>query len=104
MEEGDGTIWTLQEFTQIAGKLWYALQRHSDAGVQRQYTGFEHEMTALCRTLCITPERLPRTTEEEFLKRATEEQGEGPPPAEGRMRFESSMISPRGKLGVKGKC
>lgn len=86
MEEGDGTIWTLQELTQIAGKPWYALQRHSDAGVERQYTGYEHEMTALCRTLRITPERLPRTTEEEFLQRATEQQLGGPPPAEGRMR------------------
>lgn len=86
MGDGDGSVWTLQEFTQVAGKPWYALQQHSDAGVQRQYTGFDHEMTALCRTLRVTPERLPPTTEEEFLKRAMEQQGEGPPPIEGRMR------------------
>jgi hypothetical protein len=64
-----GTIWTLQQFTTVAGKPWYALQQHTDAGVERQYTGYRHEMDALCRELRIVPEALPPTTEEEFLRR-----------------------------------
>lgn len=78
-------FWTLQQFTTVAGQPWYALQQHSDGGVERQYTGYEHEMTALCRKLRVTPQVLPPTTEEEFLSRS---QGDMPsePPGEGRLR------------------
>ena len=85
MAESGSIIWTLQEFTQVAGKPWFALQEHTDAGVQRQFSGYKHELAALCRKLRISPERLAPTTEEEFIKRQVEEQGEGPR-AEGRLR------------------
>lgn len=65
-----GTRWTLQEFTSVAGKPWYALQEQSDSGVERQFTGNKQEMDALCRKHRIRPQELPQTTEEEFLNRA----------------------------------
>jgi hypothetical protein len=64
------TFRTLQEFAEVAGKPWYALQRHSDAGVERQYTGYRDEVDAPTRQLGICYEELPATTEEEFLRRA----------------------------------
>jgi hypothetical protein len=83
----EGTLWTLQKFTTVAGRPWYALQQHSDSGVERQYTGYKHEMDALCRELRITPELLPPTTEEEFLKRAGGDLPEDPRRSpEGRCR------------------
>jgi hypothetical protein len=80
-----GTSWTLQEFTTVAGRPWYALQQHSDGGVERQYTGNKQEMDALCRKHRIRPQKLPPTTEEEFLSRA---EGDMPqePSTEGRDR------------------
>ncbi len=70
MRKVDSTIWTLQQFTTVAGQPWYALQQQSDGGMEKQFTGYHHEMTALCRKLRITPEVLTPTTEEEFLRQA----------------------------------
>jgi hypothetical protein len=63
--------WTLQQFATIAGHPWFALQRHSDAGVEQQFTGYRHEMEALAKQLGVQPEELPPTTAEEFLERGT---------------------------------
>ena len=40
-------LWTVQQFTTVAGHPWYALQQHSDGGVLWQYTGYRHEIDAL---------------------------------------------------------
>jgi hypothetical protein len=84
MADDTGALWTLQQFTEVAGKPWYALQRHSDAGIEWQYTGYRHEVDTLIRKLRIKPEELPPTTEEEFLSRAAGDLPE--PPAAGRSR------------------
>lgn len=65
-------LWTLQQFAIVAGQPWFALQRHSDGGVERQFTGYRHEMDDLTGTLGITPEELPVITEEEFFARCGE--------------------------------
>ena len=67
------TRWTLQQFTAIAGRPWYALQGRSGAGVERQYTGYAEELAELARHLGITPEVLPATTEADFFRRCAEE-------------------------------
>lgn len=69
MAQDPGTLWTLQQFTTLAGRPWYALQQHSDAGIRHQLTGYRHEMEARARELRITPQELPPTTEEAFFHR-----------------------------------
>jgi hypothetical protein len=73
-----GTFWTLQQFTVICGKPWYALQRQNDEGVLWQYTGYRHEVDAFCRKHGVTPQELPPTTEEEFFRRSMGELPEDP--------------------------
>ena len=63
----EGWHWTLQQFTTVCGKPWYALQVQTDAGVLRQWTGYRHEMDELSKKLGVEPEELPPTTEEEFF-------------------------------------
>jgi len=59
--------WTVQQFTTVAGRPWFALQLQSDGGVDRQYTGYFHEMKHLAAELGVTPQVRAPTTEEEFL-------------------------------------
>lgn len=68
-EVGD-SFWTMQQFTTVAGKPWFALQKQSDKGLLWQFTGYRHEIDRLCIKHGITPVRLPPTTEEEFFCRA----------------------------------
>jgi hypothetical protein len=59
--------WTLQAFTEINGQPWMALQEHAaDGSVQRQITGFEHELTQTAQQNNITPRVLPPVSEEQF--------------------------------------
>ena len=64
--------WTVQQFTFVAGRPWFALQQHSDGGVLWQYTGYRHEMDALAVRLGIEPEELDPIGEEEFFARCAE--------------------------------
>jgi hypothetical protein len=67
MADDAGVFWTLQQFwTGPTGKPWYALQKQND------------EIDAICKEYGITPEELPPTTEEEFLKRAMGELPDDP--------------------------
>jgi hypothetical protein len=61
--------WTLQQFTTVAGKPWYALHEQTDAGVERGFTGYRYEMDELAARLGIVPEELEPTTEEEYFSR-----------------------------------
>ena len=65
-------LWTVQQFTTIAGHPWYALQQHSDGGVLWQFTGYRHEIDALAARLAITPEELPPISEQDFFARCSE--------------------------------
>jgi hypothetical protein len=59
--------WTLQAFTEINGKPWMALQEHAaDGSIERQITGFEHELRQTAQQNNITPRVLPPTSEEQF--------------------------------------
>jgi len=69
--DSDSGFWTLQQFwTGLTGKPWYALQKQNDEGVIWQFTGYRHEIDAICTKHSITPEELPPTTEQEFLNRS----------------------------------
>jgi len=89
---GQGILWTLQQFwTGPTGKPWYALQKQTDEGVIWQYTGYRHEVEAICRRVNppIVPQELPPTTEEEFLRRAMGKMPEEPATRPtGRMTWE----------------
>ena len=61
--------WTLQEFTTIAGRPYFALQMENDAGVQKRFTGYRHEMDALAADIGISAEQLDPIGEEEFFAR-----------------------------------
>jgi hypothetical protein len=76
--EEEQSFWTLQAFATVAGRSWYALQRQSDAGIERQYTGYAPELQALAARLGIQPEELGAATEEEFFRRYDELMPEGP--------------------------
>ncbi len=66
---GEGTYWTVQQFTTIAGKPWYALQqREGDQAIQK-FTGDRDEIDRLCRKFKIEPQELEPVTEEEFFSR-----------------------------------
>jgi hypothetical protein len=67
----------LQKFTEVAGKPWYALQKHSAGRVERQWTGFYGPMMALARDYKAEPRALPPVAEEEFLARFRESAGVG---------------------------
>jgi hypothetical protein len=59
--------WTLQAFTEINGQPWMALQEHAaDGSIERQITGFEHELRQTAQQNNITPRVLPPTSEEQF--------------------------------------
>ena len=59
--------WTLQAFTEITGQPWMALQEHAaDGSIERQITGFEHELRQTAQQNNITPRVLPPTSEEQF--------------------------------------
>jgi hypothetical protein len=59
--------WTLQAFTEINGEPWMALQEHAaDGSIERQITGFEHELRQTAQQNNITPRVLPPTSEEQF--------------------------------------
>ncbi len=58
--------WTVQQFAEVAGQPWYALQEHGPDGIERQYTGYAHEVAELAATLKVSPRQLPPTTEETF--------------------------------------
>lgn len=66
----DGTHWTVQQFSTVAGRPWFALQKHNDAGVIWQATGYRHEMETLCRNHSITPDELKPINEAEFNRRS----------------------------------
>lgn len=65
----DGSHWTVQQFTTVAGKPWFALQKHNDSGVVWQATGYRHEIESLCKLRNIQPEKLDPIDEEEFYRR-----------------------------------
>jgi hypothetical protein len=68
--EGQGTIWTLQEFSKgPTGHPWFALQRQNDQGIQWGTTGTRHELAAICSSHGITPQKLERITEDEYYRR-----------------------------------
>ncbi|MGO9440888.1 MAG: hypothetical protein ACLPXM_10125 [Terriglobales bacterium] len=67
------TIWTVQQFTTIAGHPWFALQQHNDAGILCQFTGYRHEIDALIARLAIVPEELSPLAEEDFFARCQSE-------------------------------
>jgi hypothetical protein len=59
--------WTLQAFSEINGQPWMALQEHAaDGSIERQITGFEHELRQTAQQNNITPRVLPPTSEEQF--------------------------------------
>lgn len=61
--------WTVQQFTTLPGGPWYALHKQTDEGVIWGFTGYRHEIDALCRKLRIDPEELPPIAEEEYHRR-----------------------------------
>jgi hypothetical protein len=67
-QTGAVSFWTLQEFTRVGRSPWYALQQHTPEGIDRQYTGFKHEMDTLAQALGVTPRMLPATGEAEFWR------------------------------------
>ena len=67
-EDTAGSFWTLQEFIRMGSNAWYALQKHTESGIERQYTGFKHEMDNLARAMGVTPKSLPPTTEQHFWR------------------------------------
>lgn len=69
-DSGNGSHWTLQQFSTINGKPYYALQQHNDSGVVWQCTGYRHEIDAVTTKHRITPELLDPIDEEEFYSRA----------------------------------
>ena len=79
MADNTGVVWTLQQFaTGPTCEPWYALQRQNDAEVLWQFTGYRHEIDAICKKYGIAPKELPPTAEEEFLKRSRGGLSEGP--------------------------
>jgi hypothetical protein len=70
MPETTYSRWTFQEFTDIAGRPWFALSEENDAGVVRQFTGYRREMDALAAPLGIVPEELAPIEEGEFFARS----------------------------------
>jgi hypothetical protein len=70
-------FWTLQEFTTVAGKPWYALQKQNDGGIVWQFTGYLYEVIELAERIGVVPEELAPITEDEFFARlAVSEQAE----------------------------
>lgn len=64
-------LWTVQQFSVgPTGLPWLALQKHSDAGVEYQYTGHRWEIDNICAELGIIPEELAPISEQEFYARA----------------------------------
>jgi len=68
-----GTHWTIQQFSEVCGRPWYALQKQDDGGVIQGFTGYRHELTALCELHGIEPEELEPISEAEYLRRALSE-------------------------------
>lgn len=68
-----GFFWTLQEFARVGRSPWYALRQHTKTGIERQYTGFKHEMETLAKALGIVPRLLPETTEARFWSSTMQE-------------------------------
>lgn len=65
-QQASQSNWTIQQFAEVAGQPWYVLQEHGPDGVQRQYTGYAHEVAELAATIHVSPRQLPATTEEAF--------------------------------------
>jgi len=60
--------WTLQQFSEVAGKPWYALAERDEKGnVVRQFTGNRGEMDEFARQHGLKPRELPATAESQFL-------------------------------------
>jgi hypothetical protein len=79
MRDDTGVYWTLRQFwTGPTGQPWYALQQQNDQGVLWLFTGYRHEVDAICQKRGITPEELPPTTEAGFLGPGRGELPEGP--------------------------
>lgn len=85
---GQGSVWTIQQFTTICGQPWLALQRQNDEGVQWGFTGYRHEIDALCRKHSIIPRELEPITENEYYRRIT---GEMPDPPAATIRLPGRM-------------
>jgi hypothetical protein len=84
MGNNTGVYWTLQQFwTGPTGQPWCAVQQQTDQGVLWPFTSYRHEVDAICQKHGITPEELPPTTEEEFLRPGRGELPEGPYRASG---------------------
>ena len=71
-------LWTLEQFTTIAGKPRYVLEEHCDdgqhllrpsGGVKRQFTGYREELLELAARMGVSPEEGPGITEQEFFRR-----------------------------------
>ena len=68
MRDDTGVYWTLQQFwAGLTAQPWRALQQENDQGVLWPFTGYRHEVEAICQKRSITPEELPTTTKAEFL-------------------------------------
>lgn len=65
----DTAHWTVQQFATLPGGPWYALHKETDEGVIWGFTGYRHEIDALCQKQGITPEELPPIAEEEYYRR-----------------------------------
>ncbi len=60
--------WTLQQFSEVAGKPWYALAERDETGnVVRQFTGYRGEMDEFARQYGLKPRELPAIAESQFL-------------------------------------
>jgi len=60
--------WTLQQFTEVAGKPWYALAERDEKGnVVRQFTGNRGEMDEFAQQHGLKPRELPAIAESRFL-------------------------------------
>ena len=61
--------WTIQQFTEVAGRSWYSLQQRNEEGeIQKQFTGYRTEMDELANKLNVKPKELAPTTEEKFYE------------------------------------
>jgi hypothetical protein len=79
MRDDTGVYWTLQQFCAgPTGRPWCAVQQQNDQGVLWPFTGYRHEVEAICQKRGITPEELPTTSEAEFLKAGRGELPKGP--------------------------
>jgi hypothetical protein len=61
--------WTIQRFTTVAGRPWFALHKQDDSGVIWAITGYRWEIDAFIRQHGIQAEELPGITEEEYFSR-----------------------------------